>query len=49
MGEEAAFCSCEKHQHDLHFRDYLLFYEYFHRDNGRGVEQATNRMDWLSG
>jgi hypothetical protein len=32
-------------QEDPHFRDYLLFYEYFHGDNGRGVG-AGHQTGW---
>ena len=32
-------------QNDPHFRDYVLFYEYFHGDNGRGVG-ATHQTGW---
>jgi mannosylglycerate hydrolase MGH1-like protein/glycosyl hydrolase family 63 len=35
----------EKMQTDPHFRDYLLFYEYFHGDNGRGVG-ASHQTGW---
>ena len=34
-----------KFQTDPHFRDYLLFYEYFHGDNGRGVG-ASHQTGW---
>jgi hypothetical protein len=27
----------DKFQHDPHWRDCLLFYEYFHGDNGAGL------------
>ena len=30
---------------DPQFRDYLLFYEYFHGDNGRGVG-ASHQTGW---
>ncbi|CCH54635.1 hypothetical protein BN8_03829 [Fibrisoma limi BUZ 3] len=30
---------------DPHFRDYILFYEYFHGDNGRGVG-ASHQTGW---
>lgn len=36
---------CEKIQTDKHFRDYILFYEYFHGDNGRGVG-ASHQTGW---
>jgi hypothetical protein len=32
-------------QHDPHFRDYVLFYEYFHGDSGRGVG-ASHQTGW---
>lgn len=35
----------EKLQHDPHFRDYILFYEYFHGDSGRGVG-ASHQTGW---
>ena len=34
-----------KLQHDPHFRDHLLFYEYFHGDTGRGVG-ASHQTGW---
>ena len=35
----------KKLQTDPHFRDYLLFYEYFHGDTGRGVG-ASHQTGW---
>jgi len=35
----------EKMQNDPHFRDYVLFHEYFHGDNGRGVG-ASHQTGW---
>ena len=35
----------EKMQTDPHFRDYVLFHEYFHGDNGRGVG-ASHQTGW---
>jgi hypothetical protein len=32
-------------QDDPHFRDHLLFYEYFHGDSGRGVG-ASHQTGW---
>jgi hypothetical protein len=32
-------------QTDPHFRDYVLFYEYFHGDTGRGVG-ASHQTGW---
>jgi hypothetical protein len=35
----------EKLAHDPHFRDYVLFHEYFHGDTGRGVG-ASHQTGW---
>ncbi len=35
----------EKLQNDPHFRDYVLFHEYFHGDTGRGVG-ASHQTGW---
>ena len=35
----------EKFQSDPHWRDYLLFYEYFHGDNGAGLG-ASHQTGW---
>jgi len=35
----------ERTLRDPHFRDYLLFYEYFHGDSGRGVG-AAHQTGW---
>ena len=35
----------EKFQHDPHWRDNLLFYEYFHGDNGAGIG-ASHQTGW---
>ncbi|HVX48991.1 MAG TPA: hypothetical protein VHB48_02505, partial [Chitinophagaceae bacterium] len=32
-------------QHDAHFKDYILFHEYFHGDTGRGVG-ASHQTGW---
>lgn len=34
-------------QQDPHWRDYILFYEYFHGDNGRGVG-ASHQTGWTA-
>ena len=39
------FNHCEKMCNDPNFRDYILFYEYFHGDNGRGVG-ASHQTGW---
>ena len=35
----------EKLQTDINFKNYILFYEYFHGDNGRGVG-ASHQTGW---
>jgi hypothetical protein len=44
-GRRAVFGNCEKMQRDPHFKDYILFFEYFHGDNGRGVG-ASHQTGW---
>jgi hypothetical protein len=44
-GRRAVFGSNEKMQNDPHFRDYILFHEYFHGDNGRGLG-ASHQTGW---
>ena len=44
-GKRAVFGSDPRLQTDPHFRDYLLFYEYFHGDSGRGVG-ASHQTGW---
>lgn len=44
-GRRPVFGNYEKLQTDPNFSDYLLFYEYFHGDNGRGVG-ATHQTGW---
>jgi hypothetical protein len=39
------FGNNEKLQRDPHFRNYLLFHEYFHGDSGRGVG-AAHQTGW---
>jgi hypothetical protein len=45
QGRRPVFGDHPKLQNDPHFRDYLLFYEYFHGDNGRGVG-ASHQTGW---
>jgi glycogen debranching enzyme len=47
QGRRAVFGNKEKMQTDPHFRDYILFYEYFHGDNGRGVG-ASHQTGWTA-
>ena len=35
----------ETFQQDPHWRDYILFYEYFHGDNGAGIG-ASHQTGW---
>jgi hypothetical protein len=44
-GRRAVFGDNELLQKDPHFRNYILFYEYFHGDNGRGVG-ASHQTGW---
>jgi hypothetical protein len=44
-GRRAVFGENERLQTDPHFRDYVLFYEYFHGDSGRGVG-ASHQTGW---
>jgi hypothetical protein len=39
------FGNAEKFQTDPHFRDHILFYEYFHGDNGAGIG-ASHQTGW---
>jgi Glycosyl hydrolase family 63 C-terminal domain len=45
QGRRAAFGDHPKLQNDPHFRDYPLFYEYFHGDTARGVG-ASHQTGW---
>jgi hypothetical protein len=44
-GRRPVYGGVEKFQTDPHWRDYLLFYEYFHGDNGAGIG-ATHQTGW---
>jgi Mannosylglycerate hydrolase MGH1-like glycoside hydrolase domain len=44
-GRRAVFGDSDKHQADPHFKDYVLFYEYFHGDDGRGLG-ASHQTGW---
>jgi hypothetical protein len=44
-GKRAIFGENNKIQFDPNFNNYLLFYEYFHGDNGRGVG-ASHQTGW---
>ena len=42
-GRRPALGFVERFQNDPHFRDLVLFHEYFHGDNGAGIGQAIRR------
>jgi hypothetical protein len=44
-GRRPVFSQYPRMQEDTHFRDHLLFYEYFHGDTGRGVG-AAHQTGW---
>jgi glycogen debranching enzyme len=44
-GRRPVFGSNEKFQTDAHFRDHILFYEYFHGDDGAGLG-ASHQTGW---
>jgi hypothetical protein len=44
-GRRAVYGGTEKFQTDPHWRDHLLFYEYFHGDNGAGLG-ASHQTGW---
>jgi hypothetical protein len=47
-GRRPVFGGAEKFQTDPYWRDHLLFYEYFHGDNGAGVG-ASHQTGWTGG
>jgi hypothetical protein len=44
-GRRPVFGAYEKFQTDSNFKDYILFHEYFHGDNGRGCG-ASHQTGW---
>src|SRR5512147_2356428 len=44
-GRRAVYGGTEKFQTDPHWRDHVLFYEYFHGDNGAGLG-ASHQTGW---
>ena len=44
-GRRPVYGGAEKFQNDPHWRDYILFYEYFHGDNGAGLG-ASHQTGW---
>jgi hypothetical protein len=45
QGRRPAYGGAKKFQSDPHWRDYILFYEYFHGDNGAGLG-ASHQTGW---
>jgi hypothetical protein len=45
QGKRPVYGGTEKFQSDPHWRDHLLFYEYFHGDNGAGLG-ASHQTGW---
>jgi hypothetical protein len=46
-GKRPVYAHHPQLQDDPHFRDYVLFYEYFHGDTGRGVG-ASHQTGWTA-
>ncbi|MBZ5634535.1 MAG: glucosidase [Acidobacteriia bacterium] len=46
-GRRPVYGGTEKFQADPHFRDHVLFYEYFHGDNGAGLG-ASHQTGWTA-
>jgi hypothetical protein len=46
-GRRPVFGGSQKFQNDPHFKDNILFYEYFHGDNGAGVG-ANHQTGWTA-
>ena len=44
-GKRPVYGDTKKFQEDPHWRDYILFYEYFHGDNGAGLG-ASHQTGW---
>ena len=46
-GRRAVFGDAEMFQSDPNWKDYLLFYEYFHGDTGKGLG-ASHQTGWTA-
>ncbi|MBV8629760.1 MAG: glucosidase, partial [Silvibacterium sp.] len=44
-GKRAVYGGTKKFQEDPHWKDYILYYEYFHGDNGAGLG-ASHQTGW---
>jgi hypothetical protein len=47
-GNRPVYGGCQTFQNDPHWRDNILFYEYFHGDNGAGIG-ASHQTGWTGG
>ncbi|MBI2963325.1 MAG: glucosidase [Deltaproteobacteria bacterium] len=47
QGRRPVYGGSEKFQSDPHWRDHVLFYEYFHGDNGAGIG-ASHQTGWTA-
>jgi hypothetical protein len=45
QGKRPVYGETRKFQNDPHWRDHILFYEYFHGDNGAGLG-ASHQTGW---
>jgi hypothetical protein len=48
-GRRPVYGGSKTFQKDPHWRDYILFYEYFHGDNGAGLGASHHRLDRARG
>ena len=46
-GKRPTYGGIDLFQHDPHWRDHILFYEYFHGDNGAGLG-ASHQTGWTA-
>ena len=46
-GRRPVFGGIDTFQHDPHWRDLILFHEYFHGDNGAGIG-ASHQTGWTA-
>ena len=46
-GRRPVYGGTERFQSDPHWRDYVLFFEYFHGDNGAGLG-ASHQTGWTA-
>jgi hypothetical protein len=46
-GTRPAFGATERYQHDPHWRDWILFHEFFHGDTGVGLG-ASHQTGWTA-